>query len=173
MATKAQTAVKDATKTIEDAIFASKDTMEQAFKASTEGYEQVVSASRAQCEKASKAMLGGYDDIASASKDNMDALIAAGDIWFKGYEKIGKACFAYAQETAELGAEAAKAVMAAKTVQDVIDLQTEFAKQRLDSLTTEGAKLSEMSVKTVNEAMAPIQKRFDENVSKFMKTAAV
>jgi hypothetical protein len=161
MATKAQTAVKDATKTIEDAIFASKDTMEQAFKASTEGYEQVVSASRAQCEKASKAMLGGYDDIASASKDNMDALIAAGDIWFKGYEKIGKACFAYAQETAELGAEAAKAVMA------------EFAKQRLDSLTTEGAKLSEMSVKTVNEAMAPIQKRFDENVSKFMKTAAV
>ena len=172
MATKAQTSVKDAAKTIEDAIFAGKDTVEQALKASTEGYEQVVTASRAQCEKASKAMLGGYDDIAAASKENMDALIAAGDIWFKGYEQIGKAFFAYAQETAELGAEAAKAVMSAKTVQDVIDLQTDFTKQRIDSLTSESAKLSELSVKTVNEAMAPIQKRFDENVAKFMKTAA-
>jgi len=173
MATKAQSTAKDAAKTMEDAFFAGKDTVEQAFKASTEGYEQMVTASRAQCEKASKAMLGGYDDIAVASKDYMDALIAAGDIWFKGYEEIGKACFAYAQETAELGAEAAKAVMSAKTVQDVIDLQTDFAKQRFDSMTSEGAKISEMSVKAMNDAMAPIQKRIDDSVTKFMKAAAV
>jgi len=173
MATKAQGTAKDAAKKIEDAMSVGKDTVEQAFKASTEGYEQVVTASRAQAEKASKAMLGSYDDIAVVSKDNMDALMAAGDIWFKGYEAIGKACFAYAQETAEKGAEVAKAVMSAKSVQDAIDVQTDFAKQRFDSMATESAKISEMSVKATNEALAPIQMRFDDSVSKFMKSAAV
>ena len=173
MASKAQGTAKDAAKKIEDAMSVGKDTVEQAFKASTEGYEQVVTASRAQAEKASKAMLGSYDDIAVVSKDNMDALMAAGDIWFKGYEAIGKACFAYAQETAEKGAEVAKAVMSAKSVQDAIDVQTDFAKQRFDSMATESAKISEMSVKATNEALAPIQKRFDDSVSKFMKSAAV
>jgi phasin family protein len=172
MATKATGTAKDATKTIEEALAVGKDTVEQAFKASTEGYEQVASASRAQCEKASKALLGSYDELATASKDNMDVLVAAGDIWFKGYEEISKACLAYAQGTAEHAAEAAKAVMAAKTVQDMIDVQTDFAKQRFDILASEGTKISDLSMKTVNEAVAPIQKRFDDGISKFMKVAA-
>ena len=117
-------------------------------------------------------MLGSYEELANASKDNMDVLVAAGDIWYKGYEAISKTLLAYAQGSAEHAAETAKAVMGAKTVQDAIDAQTDFAKQRFDILASEGTKISDLSMKTVNDAVAPIQKRFDDNISKFMKVAA-
>ena len=64
-------------------------------------------------------------------------------------------------------------MMTAKTMRDVIDLQTDFAKQRFDHLVAEGTKMSEMSVKVANEAMEPLQKQFDTTVSTPTKPIAL
>ena len=172
MTSKAQSTAKAATKPIEDAVAAGKQTIEQAVKASTEGYEQAIAMSKEQVANASNAMFRSYDDIATLNKESVEAIMKAGNIWAKGYEDLGKAYFSFAQASAERGAEAAKAMMKAKTLQDVIDVHTDFAKQRFDQMVAEGTKLSELSVKVATDAMQPLQKQFDTAVSTLTKPAA-
>ena len=172
MTSKTQSSAK-ASKPIEDAVAAGKQTMEQAMKASTEGYEQAIAMGKEHVANASNAMFRSYDDIATLNKQNVEAAMKAGNIWTKSYEDLGKAYFGFAQDAAERGAEAAKAMMTAKTVQDVIDVQTDYAKQRFDHFVAEGTKLSEMSVKVATEAMEPLQKQFDSAVSILTKPVAM
>ena len=161
MTSKTQSSAK-ASNPIEDAVAAGKETIEQAIAM---GKEHVANASNA--------MFRSYDDIATLNKQNVEAAMKAGNIWAKGYESLGKAYFSYAQDAAERGTEAAKAMMTAKTMQDVIDLQTDFAKQRFDHLVADGSKMSEMSVKVATEAMEPLQKQFDTTVSTLTKPIAL
>ena len=172
MTSKTQSTAKTS-KPIEDAVTAGKQTIEQAVKASTEGYEQAIAMGKEQVENASNAMFRGYDDIASLNKQGVEAAMKAGNIWAQGYEKLGKAYFGYAQESAERGAEAAKAMMKAKTVQDVVDVQTDYAKQGFDYFVAEGTKMSEMSATVATEAMEPLQKQFDSAVSTLAKPVAI
>ena len=173
MTTKAQGAAKAATKPIEDAVAAGKQTIEQAVKASTESYEQAIAMGKEQVESASSAMFRSYDDLATMNSQGVEAFVAAGNIWAKGFEDIGKAYFSFAQESAEGGAEIAKSIMKAKTFQDVIDIQTGFAKKRFDQMVAEGSKMSELSVKVATEAMEPLQKQFDASVSKMVKPVSL
>ncbi|NKB60071.1 MAG: TIGR01841 family phasin [Alphaproteobacteria bacterium] len=168
-----QNAAKAAAKPIEDAVAAGKQTIEQAVKASTENYEQAIAMSKEQVENASNAVFRGYDDFATMNKLGVEAFLKAGNIWAKGYEDLGKAYVSFAQESAERGTEVAKAVMKAKTLQDVIDVQTDFAKQRFDHMVAEGTKMSELSAKVATEAMQPLQKQFDSAVSKMVKPTAI
>lgn len=168
MTSKTQSSAK-ASKQIEDAVAASKQTIEQAVKASTEGYEQAFVMGKEQVENASNALARSYDDIATLNKKSVEAMMMAGNIWAKGYEDLGKAYFSYAQDSAERGTEAAKAMMTAKTVQDVVNVQTDFAKQRFDHFVAEGTKMSEMSAKVATEAMEPLQQQFDSAVSTLTK----
>ena len=172
MTSKTQSSAK-ASKPIEDAVAAGKETIEQAMKASTEGYEQAIAMGKEHVANTSNAMFRSYDDIATLNKQNVEAAMKAGNIWAKGYENLGKAYFSYAQDAAERGTEAAKAMMTAKTMQDVIELQTDFAKQRFDHLVAEGTKMSEMSVKVTTEAMEPLQKQFDTTVLTLTKSIAL
>lgn len=172
MTSKAQNNAKAAAKPLEDAVAAGKQTIEQAVKASAESYEQAVAMGKEQVENASNAMFRGYGDVAELNKQGVEALMTAGNIWAKGYEDLGKAYFSFAQESAERGAEVAKAMMKAKTLQDVIDVQTDFAKQRFDHAVAEGTKMSELSVKVATETMQPLQKQFDSAVSTIVKPVA-
>jgi len=172
MTSKTQGAAKAATKTVEDAVTVAKKTAEQVAKASAESYEQAVSMSKEQVAQANEALLRGYGDFAAFNKGGVEALMSAGNIWVKGCEDLSKEYFAFAQKTAERNAEVAKAILSAKTVQDVFDVQTSFAKQGLDSVMAESAKLSELSVKVANEAFQPLQKQLDSAVSKLVKPMA-
>ena len=168
MSNKAQNAAKSATKPIEDALAAGKQTIEQAVKASAEGCGQAFAMNRDQAAQASDAMLRGYDDFAALNKQGVEALMKAGNIWAKGYEGLGKAYFSFAQASTERGVETAKAVMAAKTPQEAIDVQTDFAKQRFERTVAEGAAVSELSLKVAADAFQPLQKQFDVALSKLM-----
>ena len=172
MTSKTQSSAK-ASKPIEDAVAAGKETIEQAMKASTEGYEQAIAMGKEHVANTSNAMFRSYDDIATLNKQNVEAAMKAGNIWAKVYENFGKAYFSHAQDAAERGTEAAKAMMTAKTMQDVIDLQTDFAKQRFDHLVAEGTKMSEILVRVATEAMEPLQKQFDTTVSTLTKPIAL
>jgi phasin family protein len=173
MTSKAQNTAKAAAKPIEDAVTAGKQTIEQAVKASTESYEQAVAMGKEQAENASNAMFRGYGDFAEMNKQGVEAFMVAGNIWAKGYEDLGKAYFSFAQDSAERGAEVAKSMMKAKTLQDVIDVQTDFAKNRFDHVVAESTKMSELSVKVATETIQPLQKQFDSAVSTLVKPAAL
>lgn len=160
-AAKKTTAPKIDTKPIEDAVAAGKQTVEQA-----------VAATKEQVEKASTAALQGYDELASVNKDTMDAYVKAGNVVAKGMEDLGKTIFAFAQTQAEANVAAAKSLMAAKTLNDVMEIQTELARSQFDAYVAEGTKVSEMTMKVANEAGEPIQAQFTVVVEKMMKPIA-
>jgi phasin family protein len=143
-----------------------------AVKATAETYEQVVETAKAQVEKANEAVAKGYDEFAAIQKDGMDAFMKAGEIWAKGAEDIGKAYFALVQDAAETGSEATKAMFAAKSLKEVFDLQGEIARKNFDKSLSDGKKLSELSMKVVNDAFQPIQKQIVATVEKAGKIAA-
>lgn len=145
---------------------------EEAVKATAETYEKVVETTKAQVAKANEAVAKGYDDFAAMQKEGMDAFIKAGEIWAKGAEDLGKAYFAFVQEAAESGSEATKAILSAKSLKDVFDLQGEIARKNFDKSLSEGKKFSELSIKVVNETFQPIQKQFAAVVEKAGKLAA-
>ena len=147
-------------------------TAPKAAKATAETYEQVVETTKVQVEKANEAVVKGYDEFAALQKNGVDALIKAGEIWAKGAEEFGKAYMALAQETAEANSEAAKAILSAKSLKEVVDLQGEIARKSFDKSLSEGTKLSELSLKVANEALQPIQQQFTAAVEKVGKVAA-
>jgi phasin family protein len=113
-----------------------------------------------------------FGDLASAGRENFDAFLKASTIVTAGYGAIGQAWLEYSRQALEQNAESAKEMLAAKSAQDIVELQSDWAKGAFEGYVAETTKLSEMAVKTVNEAVAPIQSRVDELVTTFTKHGA-
>lgn len=153
-------------------IAAGKETVGQAVKASTETYEQAFNMTKDQVEKASQSLIKGYDDLTEITQKNVEAFVKAGNLWAKGAENIGKAYFNLAQVSAEAGVEVAQAMFAAKTLKDVVDVQTGYAKASMDTIVAEGKKINDMTLKVANEAFEPIQVQVNQTIEKVLKQTA-
>jgi len=140
--------------------------------ANKETMEQAMTMTKEQVEKTSKSILKGYDDMTQLSQKNVEAILAAGNVWAKGAETIGKAYFNMLQVSAEAGVEATQAMFAAKTVKEAVDLQSGFAKSNVETLVTEGKKINEITAKVANEAFEPIQAQLNETVETLLKQTA-
>lgn len=143
-----------------------------AANGNTETMEQAMTMTKENVEKASKSILKGYDDMTQLSQKNVEAFVAAGSLWAKGAESIGKAYFNMLQVSAEAGVEATQAIFAAKTVKEAVDLQSGFAKSNTETLVSEGKKINEITVKVANEAFAPIQAQVNDTVETLLKQTA-
>lgn len=161
MSTAKKVETKIDTKKMEEAVAAGKQTVEQA-----------VAATKDHVEKASTAALKGYDEFSSMNKDAVDAYVQAGNVFAKGFEEMGKTMFAFAQSQADSNAAAAKAMMAAKTINEVVEIQSELARSQFDAYVAETTKVSEMSMKYTNDAVEPIQAQMTASVEKMMKPIA-
>jgi len=161
---------------VEDVVAAGKETVEAAVKATQEvaekGYGQAVELMKDHAEKAQKAIYGGYDEYTSLGKTNYDAYVTAMNVWSKGFEAIGKELYAFGQESVEVSVETGKTVMSCKTVNDLMELQNSMTKESYDKTVGEITKISEMSVKTVNEAIKPIQESLTGTFEKLTKQVA-
>ncbi len=122
--------------------------------------------------KAAGSAFKGYDEAASVGKDNLDALMASGNMLAKGFESIAKSWMAFNQKALESGVGAAKEVFAAKNLKDLVEWQGQYVRQSFDALFDETAKLSEIGVKTAQEAFAPISERFNVAVETMLKQSA-
>ena len=161
---------------VDAAVAAGKETLENVTKITQEttqkNFEQAVSVTKENMDKASEAAFKGYDQYASVAKGHYDAVAKSFDILHKGFEDVSKAWYAYTRTSVDAGVDFSKKVMGAKSVNEVVDLQNEYAKTSFDSFVAESTKLSEMTVKTANEAIEPIKARVDETVETFSKAAA-
>jgi phasin family protein len=122
-------------------------------------YDKLIGTSREQIEKANQAMLKASEEMQKLSKENVEACLQASTIIAKGMQELGREWTAYLQESLERAAAATKALMAARTMQEVVALQSDWVKGSLDKLVAEATKLSEQTVKVTNEAMEPISAR--------------
>lgn len=119
-----------------------------------------------------EAAVKGFEQFNTLGKDNMEAVVAFSTTYAKGIEAINAELAAFAKKSLEDSVTATKALMGAKTVKELVDLQSDFAKTSFDELMSKSSKLGEMYAKVTKQALEPINARVTETMSKFAKPLA-
>jgi phasin family protein len=113
--------------------------------------------------------LAGYAQLADLGRENFAAVLRANAALSEAFEAIGKEMIGYARSSFESAAETATALLGAKTLEDVVELNTAFARVNLDQLMAHSAKLSEMGVKVASAALAPLGSRVEATLQTLTK----
>jgi phasin family protein len=121
--------------------------------------------------KAQTAALKSYEDIVGFGKEAVEAFVEAGNIFTRGFQDIGTKVMGIAQGVVEDNVTASKQLFAAKTIRDVVDLQTSFSRAQFDRLVSEGSHISDLSVKLVEESFAPLGEKVNAVIDKLVKAA--
>jgi phasin family protein len=144
------------------------ETAETVFASATQGYEKFAEQARSKMDEAVKA----YDEFAVLGKETADAVMAASNAYAKGWEQFAAEWVSFSKQSVEEGIATTKALMGARTIQEVVDLQATFAKAQFDQLVSQGAKFGEMATKVAQETFEPLNQRATVAVEKFIKLAA-
>jgi phasin family protein len=100
------------------------------------------------------------------SKKNLEAVVASVTAATKGAEALGAQAMAYSKKAVEDQVAAAKSLAGAKSVQEVVELQTSYAKFALEAYIAEMNKASETVAASVKESFLPINERITAFVEK-------
>ena len=170
--TATRTAAKATPRAVKKTAAATGATPDEAVNAAQAQVGQTVALAKDKVEKASKAAFEGYDHMAVLGQDNFEAFVQSNSVVAKGFELIGKEVLAFAQRSVDQNMAQARALIGAKDLQEMVDLQNLFAKQRLEETLAETAKLTELSTQVANEAIEPLQRRVDATVETVFKAQA-
>jgi len=110
--------------------------------------------------------LTALGEVNANSKKNLEAVVASVTAATKGAEALGAQAMAYSKKALEDQVAAAKSLTGAKSVQEVVELQTAFAKSAFEAYIAEMTKASETVSASVKESFQPINERVTAFVEK-------
>ena len=150
-------------KTIEQATTTAKVQGEQ-FKAQAEQFQaKGTQALREGVEKTSATMA----ELSAQSKQNLEALTASATAAQKGAEALSAQVVSYSKTSWENGVAAAQTISQARSIQELIELQTNFAKSAMETYLSEVTKMTETLTGSVKDSFKPINERVTASVEKF------
>ena len=158
----------DPMRQMEDAVAVQKENIETVVRAGTSaasrGVDKAVSMTKEQVEAAVSAgarAFKGYEEFLEFGKENVEAAVKASTIFARGLQSLSQSMVGVAQASIEGQVAAGKALIAAKSVQEVIELSSTMTKANFERLMAEGGKLTEISTKLAEEAFVPLTHRVD------------
>lgn len=153
---------------VENVVAASQDAMENAMKTHTQTYEKGFATMKVRIDEA----MQRYDDMTTFSKETMEALVASGNATAKGVETLTTEVLNFSKASMEESIAATKAMMGAKTLQEMFDLQANFARSSFDKAMSQSTRIGEMATKTAQDAFEPLTGRVNVAVEKFVRVNA-
>lgn len=144
------------------------ETMQSFIKEGMERYENAMSSVAGQAG----GFNGSYGDAAEAGKANLEAAMAAGAVYGKGWSEINAQWMAFSKEFLEVNLASSKAAFGAKSPQEAIDLQGRLAKDNFDKTLAQNAKFGELATKVAKDSVEPINARVAASMEKWNKAAA-
>ena len=121
--------------------------------------EQFTAAGNVAFKDAVEKSLAQLNELNAHSKKNLEAVIASVTAQAKGAEALGAQAMAYSKKAVEDHVAAAKSLSGAKSVQEVIELQTAYAKSALDAYIAEVSKMSDIVSTSMKDAVKPLNER--------------
>ena len=128
--------------------------------------EQFTAASSVAFKGGVEKSLAAMNDMNAQSKKNLEAVVASATASAKGAETLGAQAMAFSKAMFESQVAAAKSLSTAKSLQEVVELQTAFAKTSLETYMSEFGKMSETVSASVKESMKPLNERVTATVEK-------
>ena len=111
--------------------------------------------------------LSAFTEVNVYSKKNLEAVVASLTAATKGAEALGAQAMAYSKKSLEDQVAATRSLTSAKSVQEVVELQTAFAKTALETYLAQVNKASETVAASVKESLQPINERVTAFVERF------
>ncbi len=103
--------------------------------------------------------MGALAEMNAHSKKNLEAVVASVTAATKGAETLGAHAMAFSKKAMEDHVAVAKTLASAKSVQEVVELQTSFAKTAFETYIAEMNKMAETVAASMKESMSPINER--------------
>ena len=112
------------------------------------------------------------EDYKAMSKAAFDAYVKSGNLFAENFGALNREIMAFAQATMESGLEAARALAAASSLEEMVDLQTKHSQKSVNDFLAESAKLTGLSVELANGSIEPLQNNLKVTVEKLWKPLA-
>lgn len=128
--------------------------------------EQLTSASNVAFKDGVEKTLSALNEANAASKKNLEALVASVTAAAKGAETLGAQAMAISKKTFDDQVAAAKSLAGAKSVQEVVELQTSLAKSFMETYMAEVSKLTDTVSASVKDTMKPLNERVTDMVER-------
>ena len=129
--------------------------------------EQITNAGNSAFKDAGDKSLTALNDVNAHSKKNLEAVIASVTAAAKGAEALTTETLAYSKTAMENQVAAAKSLSGVKSVQELFELQSSFAKSAMESYMTQMGKVSEIMTASMKDAVKPINERVTATVEAF------
>jgi phasin family protein len=105
------------------------------------------------------------DELAKRSSQNIEALSQASNILVKGAQEISREWFDVMQERMSKNLDALNRLAGCRSLQDLVTVQTDIARDRLGHTFESSRRLAEVSVRVADEATRVIQSQAGRNAS--------
>lgn len=125
-----------------------KKSVEQATAAGNQAFKEGVDKS-----------LNALTEANTLGKKNIEAAVESVTAATRGAEALSAQALAYSKKSWEDGVNAAQALASAKSVQEVIELQTAFAKTAMEAYLAEVTKATDTLSASVKDSFKPINER--------------
>jgi len=121
--------------------------------------DQVTAAGNQAFKDAADKSLTALNELNAHSKKNLEAMIASVTAATKGAEALGAQAMAFTKKTVEDNTAAAKSLSSARSVQEVVELQTSFAKSAMEAYIAQMNAASEIVAAAVKDSIKPLNER--------------
>lgn len=129
--------------------------------------EQVTAAGNSAFKDAVDKSMTALNDVNAHSKKNLEAVLASVTAAAKGAEALTTETLAYSKTAMEHQVAAAKSLSGVKSVQELFEVQSSFAKTAMESYMTQMGKVSEIFTASMKDTVKPINERVTATVEAF------
>lgn len=106
-------------------------------------------------------------NMSELSREGFQACAESARATAKGAQEVNSKTIAYMQDAMSQSVEATKTVAGAKSMQEAVELQANFAKSALDAYMTQMSSMASLMANTMREATQPLNTHAGQMVEKF------
>jgi hypothetical protein len=114
---------------------------------------------------------GYYEKLEHLSRENLAAVVKANAALAEGFEALAKEAANYVRDGFAAAGEAAKGLLTAKTLDEVIEINAGLAKSGIEALLAGSARLSELGIAAAQRVWTPIGGRVEAALATLSKPA--
>jgi len=163
----ADTTAETVKKTVETAANTVKASAEKAQATFQANAEQAQAAGAKAFRDVADKSAAGISELNAQGKQNLEALVASAAAAQKGVETLSAQSAAFTRKSWEDGVAAAQSMSQARSIQELLELQTTWAKSASEAWLAEVTKATDVMTASVKDSFKPINERVTASVEKF------
>jgi phasin family protein len=123
-------------------------------------------------DKTTDSLMKMCSDMSVMVRDSMNAALQSVTVMTKGYEDIWDSVNTIVQKSLENNAQAGRALMSAKSPNDLMDMPSLMMKNSFDGIMAETNRLMQMSSRIAQEAVEPVTQNMNATITRLSRMKA-